>query len=53
MTVNFVNNIGFIVLAIWLIVTNALIALSIGNPIVRIILAVVGVIAGVLLLIGK
>ena len=49
----FQHVIGFILLAIFLTVSGILTAFGIGNPTVRIILAVLEVIAGVFILIGK
>ena len=49
----FQHVIGFILLAIFLIVSGILTAFGIGNPTVRIILAVLEVIAGVFILIGN
>ena len=44
---------GFLALAIWLIITGILHVFSIGNPTVSTLLAILSVIAGVLILLGK
>ena len=53
MQLSVISNWGFIVLALWLIVTGTLTALSIGNMVISVILAIVAIIAGVLILLGR
>ncbi len=53
MNVSMIHNWGLILLSIWLIVTGILNALSIGNQVIRVILGIVAVIAGILILLGK
>ena len=53
MQIGLISNWGFILLAVWLIISGILTALSIENPVIRIILGIVAAISGILILIGK
>ena len=53
MNVSIISNFGFLLLAIWLIVSGTLTALSIGNQVISVILGIVAIVAGVLIIIGK
>ena len=48
-----ISNFGFLLLAIWLIVSGALTALSIGNQVISVLLGIVAIIAGILIIVGK
>lgn len=49
----FINNIGFILLAIYLILTGIFSLIGGGNPIIEIILAILAIAAGIFILIGR
>jgi len=52
-TMHLITNIGFILLAIWLIITGIMTALSIGsNQVVHVLLGILACVAGVLILLG-
>jgi hypothetical protein len=53
MNVSIISNFGFLLLAVWLIVSGTLTTLSVGNQVISVILGIVAVIAGVLIIIGK
>lgn len=53
MNLNVTKSLGMLLLGIWLIVTGLLTALSVGNPIVHILLALLAIAAGVLIVLGR
>jgi VIT1/CCC1 family predicted Fe2+/Mn2+ transporter len=53
MNLNLTTNLGMLLLGIWLIVTGLLTALSIGNPIVHVLLALLAIAAGVLIVLNR
>ena len=53
MNLSIISNFGFLLLAIYLIVSGALTALSIGNHVISVLLGIVAVIAGILIIVGK
>jgi hypothetical protein len=53
MNLNLTKSLGMLLLGIWLIVTGLLTALSVGNPIVHVLLALLAVAAGVLIVLDR
>jgi hypothetical protein len=53
MNLNVTKSLGMLLLGIWLIVTGLLTALSVGNPIVHVLLALLAIAAGVLIVLGR
>lgn len=53
MNLNVTKSLGMLLLGIWLIVTGLLTALSVGNPIVHILLALLAIAAGVFIVLGR
>ncbi len=53
MNLNLTKSLGMLLLGIWLIVTGLLTALSVGNPIVHVLLALLAVAAGVLIVLNR
>ena len=53
MNLNLTKSLGMLLLGIWLIVTGVLTALSVGNPIVHVLLALLGVAAGILIILDR
>ncbi|MFC1835550.1 hypothetical protein ACFL2Q_12565 [Thermodesulfobacteriota bacterium] len=47
------KSLGMLLLGIWLIVTGLLTALSVGNPMVHVLLALFGIAAGVLIVLDR
>ncbi len=53
MNLNVTKSLGMLLLGIWLIVTGLLTVLSVGNPVVLVLLALLGIAAGVFILLGR
>ena len=53
MNLNLTKRLGMLLLGIWLIVMGLLQALSVGNPIVHVLLALLAVAAGVLIVLDR
>jgi hypothetical protein len=53
MNLNLTKSLGMLLLGIWLIVTGLLTALSVGNPIVHVLLALLAIAAGVLIVLNR
>ncbi len=53
MKVNFISNLGFLLLAVWLIITGIMQALSVGNPVLSVLLGILAIVVGVFILIGR
>ncbi len=53
MNLNLTKSLGSLLLGIWLIVTGLLTALSVGNPVVHVLLALLAIAAGVLIVLGR
>jgi hypothetical protein len=53
MNLNLTKSLGMLLLGIWLIVTGLLAVLSVGNPIVNILLALLAVAAGIFIVLGR
>ncbi len=53
MRLNLTKSLGMLLLGIWLIVTGVLTALSVGNPIVHVLLALLAIAAGVFIVLGR
>ncbi len=53
MNLNVTQRLGMLLLGIWLIVTGLLQALSIGNPVVSVLLALLAIAAGILIVLER
>jgi hypothetical protein len=53
MNLNLTKSLGMLLLGIWLIVTGLLTALSVGNPIIQVLLALLAIAAGVLIVLNR
>jgi hypothetical protein len=53
MNLNLTKSLGMLLLGIWLIVTGLLTVLSVGNPIVSVLLALLAIAAGVFIVLGR
>jgi hypothetical protein len=53
MNLNLTKSLGMLLLGIWLIVTGVLTVLSVGNPVVHILLALLAIAAGVFIVLGR
>jgi hypothetical protein len=53
MNLNLTKSLGMLLLGIWLIVTGLLIVLSVINPIVHVLLALLAIAAGVFIVLGR
>ena len=53
MNLNVTKRLGMLLLGIWLIVTGLMQALSVGNPVVHVLLALLAVAAGVLIVLDR
>ena len=53
MNLNLTKSLGMLLLGIWLIVTGVLQALSVGNPIVHALLALLAIAAGIFIVLGR
>ncbi len=53
MNLNLTKSLGMLLLGIWLIVTGLLTVLSVGNPIVHVLLALLAIAAGVFIVLGR
>ena len=53
MNLNLTKSLGMLLLGIWLIVSGVLQALSVGNPIVHVLLALLAIAAGIFLVLGR
>jgi hypothetical protein len=53
MNLNLTKNLGMLLLGIWLIATGLLQALSVGNPTVTVLLALLAIAAGVLIVLNR
>ncbi|MFH1114582.1 MAG: hypothetical protein V1792_11725 [Pseudomonadota bacterium] len=53
MNLNLTKSLGMLLLGIWLIVTGLLTVLSVGNPIVTVLLALLAVAAGIFIVLGR
>jgi hypothetical protein len=53
MNLNLTRNLGMLLLGIWLIATGLLQALSVGNPTVGVLLALLAIAAGVLIVLNR
>jgi hypothetical protein len=53
MNLKLTTNLGMLLLGIWLIVMGVLQALSVGNPIVHVLLALLAVAAGIFIVLGR
>jgi hypothetical protein len=53
MNLNLTKSLGMLLLGIWLVVTGLLTVLSVGNPIVHVLLALLAIAAGVFILLGR
>ncbi|MDQ1239554.1 MAG: hypothetical protein QG577_1740 [Thermodesulfobacteriota bacterium] len=53
MNMNLTKSLGMLLLGIWLIVTGLLTALSVGNPIVHVLLGLLAIAAGILIVLDR
>jgi hypothetical protein len=53
MNLNLTKSLGMLLLGVWLIVSGLLTALSVGNPIVHVLLALLAIAAGVFIILGR
>ncbi|MHB8204694.1 MAG: hypothetical protein ACYDHG_13440 [Desulfomonilaceae bacterium] len=53
MNLNVTRRLGMLLLGIWLIITGLLQALSIGNPVVSVLLALLAIAAGILIVLER
>ena len=53
MNLNVTRSLGMLLLGIWLIVTGLLQALSVGNPVISVLLALLAIAAGILIVLGR
>ncbi len=53
MRLNLTKSLGMLLLGIWLILTGLLTALSVGNPILHVLLALLAVAAGILIVLDR
>jgi len=53
LNIQFTRNVGFFLLALWLIITGALTALSVGNMVISVLLGIMAVVTGVFVLLGR
>lgn len=53
MNLNLTKSLGMLLLGIWLIVSGLLTVLSVGNPIVHVLLALLAVAAGIFIVLGR
>jgi hypothetical protein len=53
MKMNVTKSLGMLLLGIWLIVTGLLTVLSVGNPVVHVLLALLAIAAGVFIVLGR
>jgi hypothetical protein len=53
MWLNVTKSLGMLLLGIWLIVTGLLTVLSVGNPIVHVLLALLAIAAGIFIVLGR
>ena len=53
MNLDVTKSLGMLLLGIWLIVTGLLTALSVGNPIVHVLLALLAIAAGILIVLDR
>ncbi|MGC8604930.1 MAG: hypothetical protein ACP5VS_14770 [Desulfomonilaceae bacterium] len=53
MNLNVTKRLGMLLLGIWLIITGLLQALSIGNPVVSVLLALLAIAAGILIVLER
>ena len=53
MNMNVTRRLGMLLLGIWLIITGLLQALSIGNPVVSVLLALLAIAAGILIVLER
>ncbi len=53
MNLNVTRRLGMLLLGIWLIITGLLRALSIGNPVVSVLLALLAIAAGILIVLER
>ena len=53
MNLKVTKSLGMLLLGIWLILTGLLTALSVGNPIIHILLALLAVAAGILIVLER
>jgi hypothetical protein len=53
MKLNLTKSLGMLLLGIWLIVTGLMTVLSVGNPIVHVLLALLAVAAGIFIVLGR
>ena len=53
MNLNVTRKLGMLLLGIWLIVTGLLQALSVGNPVISVLLALLAIAAGVLIVLNR
>jgi hypothetical protein len=44
---------GLLLLAIWLIISGICVVLSVGNPVLHVLLGILAIVAGVLIFIGR
>jgi hypothetical protein len=53
MNLNLTKSLGMLLLGIWLIVMGVLQVLSVGNPIVHVLLALLAIAAGIFIVLGR
>ena len=53
MNLNVTRSLGMLFLGIWLIVTGLLQALSVGNPVISVLLALLAIAAGILIVLER
>ncbi len=53
MNLNLTKSLGLLLLGIWLIVTGLLTVLSVGNPVIHVLLALLAIAAGVLIVLNR
>jgi hypothetical protein len=53
MNLNLTKSLGMLLLGIWLIVSGMLTVLSVGNPVVHVLLALLAVAAGIFIVLGR
>ena len=53
MDITIISNIGFILLAVWMIVMGVVTLLPIGHPVLRVFMGILAIAAGVFILLGR
>jgi hypothetical protein len=53
MNLNVTKSLGMLLLGIWLVLTGLLTVLSVGNPIIHVLLALLAIAAGIFIVLGR